>query len=194
MLTHPVRADKYRRGTTMVEILITIVILAFGLLGLAALQSKMHLGLVESYQRAQAVVLLSDLSERINANGANAAAYVSSTVFGTGDSQPADCSGVAVGAARDECEWSNELKGAAETKASANVGAMTGARGCITQIQAPNPAAGVCTPGVYQITVAWQGLHQTAAPSVTCALNQFGDEKYRRAISARVSVGLPACS
>src|SRR4051794_5784807 len=128
---------RQQHGVTLIEVLVTIVILAFGLMGLAGLQSKLDLGMIESYQRAQAIVLLTNLAERVTANRANAAAYVLTDTLGTGDSQPEDCSTVAAGAARDLCEWSNALKGSFEVKSSANVGAMTDARGCVTEIQAP---------------------------------------------------------
>lgn len=181
-------------GSTLLEVLVTIVILAFGLLGLAGLQGKIQLAEMESYQRAQALLLLSDMSERISANRAQAASYVSATPFGTGDSQPASCAAVAAGFAYDLCEWSNLLKGASEKTGSSNVGAMIGARGCISLAQAPDPTATVCTPGVYMITVTWQGLHKTIAPAAPCALGEYGDDTYRRAVSSRVSVGLPSCS
>jgi type IV pilus assembly protein PilV len=184
---------RQQHGVTLIEVLVTIVILAFGLLGLAGLQSKLDLGTLESYQRAQAIVLLTNLAERVTANRANAAAYVSADPLGKGDSQPADCSTVAAGAARDLCEWSKALKGSSEVKSSVNVGAMTDARGCITEIQAPDPTTGICTPGVYRITVAWQGLHQTKEPSVACGKDLYGEDSYRRAISTNVSVGLPSC-
>ncbi|MBA5606089.1 type IV pilus modification protein PilV [Duganella sp. FT3S] len=178
----------------MIEVLVTLVILAFGLLGVAALQGKMQMGTIESYQRAQAVVLLEDMSARIQANGANAASYAQSTPAGTGDGQPDDCSTLAAGAARDVCEWSNALKGAAELKAGAKVGAMVGARGCVHQIQAPDPTKGVCRPGIYQVTVTWQGVHKTVAPALTCATGLYGDDGYRRAIAVHVTIGLPSCS
>lgn len=178
----------------MLEVLITIVILAFGLLGLAGFQTKVQLGELESYQRAQAILLLSDMTERVSANRAQAASYVSANANGTGDSQPASCASVPFGAARDICEWSNELKGAGETKSLNSVGAMIGGRGCVTQVQAANPALGYCVPGVYRITVAWQGVHRTAASSLTCGSGSYGtDDAYRRAISADVTVGLPGC-
>lgn len=180
----------------MLEVLVTIVILAFGMLGLAGLQSKIFVAEMESYQRAQAVVLLNDMVDRINANRGVAATYVlgAGTTLGTGDTQPADCSGTAAGAARDKCEWSNALKGAAETSGTTKVGGMIGALGCVTQVQAQNAAAGVCTPGIYLVTVAWQGLNATSIPSATCGQNSYGgDERLRRAISARVSIGLPSC-
>lgn len=181
-----------QRGTSLIEVLITMVILAFGLLGLAGMQSKLHLTSTESYQRAQAIVLLSDIGERISANRVEAASYVTSTPLGTGDSEPADCNALAFGAARDKCELSNALKGAAEKKSSTNAGAMNGARSCVTQVQAENAAT--CTPAVYQITVAWQGLQKTRAPDDQCGKDLYGEDAYRRAISVRVAVGMPTCS
>jgi len=180
-------------GISMIEVLVTMVILAFGLLGIAVFQSKANLGSVESYQRAQAVILLDDMTARLQANPANSGNYVVAEV-GTGDTQPADCTTVAVGAARDLCEWSRTLKGAAETDSSNNkVGAMIGARGCISQIQAPNPADGVCLPGIYQVSVVWQGLHATQAPTLTCGQNKFGADNYRRLIAAQVMIPQLLC-
>jgi type IV pilus assembly protein PilV len=183
-----------QRGTSLLEVMITMVLVAFGLLGIAAFQAKAQVGSLEAYQRAQAVLLLEDMQSRINGNSGQAAAYVTATPLGTNDSQPADCSGVAAGSAHDLCEWSHALKGAAEVLAGANVGAMTGARGCISQVQAPDETAGVCTQGIYQLTIAWQGMHPTLAPAQACGRDQYGaDDKLRRAISVRVAVGLPHC-
>jgi len=158
------------RGTSMVEVLVTLTILAFGLLGVAGLQTKVGTAEMESYQRAQALLALSQMTERMSANSAQAATYVSNNVVGTGDAQPADCSGIAPGTNRDLCEWSNSLKGTTENSgAGASTGGLTGGRGCITQVQAPNPALGVCSAGIYQVSVAWQGLAPTATPVLACA-------------------------
>ncbi len=182
-----------QRGTTLIEVLVTVVLLAFGLLGVAVFQSKSQVGSLESYQRAQAVILLEDMSGRLQANATNAAAYVASDI-GTGDARPADCSTVAAGATRDLCEWSNLLKGASETDASAKkIGGMIGARGCIEQLRAPNPAKGVCTPGLYQISVAWQGMHETVAPTLRCGANQYGTDTNRRVIAVQVTSPLLTC-
>jgi type IV pilus assembly protein PilV len=193
MLTFRSKIFQPQSGATMIEVLITIVILAFGLLGLVGLQAKVQLAEVESYQRAQAVVLLNDMVDRINANTGTADNYVSASVFGTGLTDASPCP-TAVGPARDQCEWSVALKGAAEKQGTTQLGAMSGARGCIERVQAPNTGAGVCTPGIYLVTVAWQGLNKTVAPSNTCGQNSYGDEEYRRAISARVVIGLPGCT
>lgn len=185
---------KRQEGTTLIEVLVTIVILAFGLLGIAVFQSKSTVAALESYQRAQAVILLEDMSARLQGNTANAAEYIADKV-GTGDGRADTCSTLAAGAERDLCEWSSALKGAAETAADkSNVGAMIGARGCIEQLQAANPAAGVCTPAIYRVSVAWQGLHPTIAPSLACAKDAYGDETNRRVIAIQVVAPLLDCS
>lgn len=189
-LPHPHR----QHGVTLVEVLVTVIVLSIGLLGIAAFQSKAQVGSIEAYQRAQAVVLLQDMSARLSGNRAHAADYVTDDPLGTGDASPADCSTVAAGSERDKCEWSNALKGAAEEQAGSKVGAMRGARGCIEELTAKDETPGVCQPGVYQLTVAWQGLHPTRAPSLACGKNLYGPDTSRRAISVRVAVGLPHCS
>lgn len=184
-----------QRGVTLIEVMVTIVILAFGLLGLAGLQSKLNVGTLESYQRAQAVILLNNMAERINANRAHAAEYVTDAPVGTGDTQPESCATL-TGSERDLCEWSRSLKGAAERQGQdeTNVGAMLGARGCVTEIQAPNTTPGACAPGIYQVAVAWQGMHATRAPSVSCGSGEYGQQDtFRRAISVQVAIGLPGC-
>jgi type IV pilus assembly protein PilV len=200
-------------GFALLEALLTIVILAFGLLGLLGMQSRMGGAGVEAYQRAQATLLVSDMADRMLASPfalcSSAAAtdvqrnicmanrlqsYVTSSPLGTGDSAPADCSALLIGSARDSCEWSNALKGVAESNETVNTGAMTGARGCIEVLQAADPSAGVCTAGIYRVSAVWQGMSATAASSITCGTGSYGsDEAYRRVVAARVSIGLPLC-
>lgn len=188
MLKTTLPACRHAKGVSLIEVLVSVVILSFGLLGLANLQSKMHVAEVEAFQRAQAVLALADISERISANRAQAASYVSASLIGAGDSLPASCTGLALGPARDLCEWSNTLKGGAEGTTNA-----FGARGCITQVQAPAPVP-PCKAGIYEVTVTWQGMVKSATSSLVCASNQYGsDDGYRRAISAQVTVGVPAC-
>ena len=49
----------------MIEVLVTMVIIAFGLLGMAGLQMRMQTSEMESYQRSQALLLLNDMANRI---------------------------------------------------------------------------------------------------------------------------------
>lgn len=156
-----------QRGTSLIEVLVTIVILAIGLLGLAGLQSRLQASEMESYQRAQALVLLNDMASRIEANRANAASYATaaptSAPLGAGMTCPvAGTSQLS----KDAAEWCQALQGAAETSGGGMVGAMVGGRGCVET---------TATPGEYLVTVAWQGLTPVATPanSPTCGSGRY---------------------
>lgn len=189
------------RGSSLIEVLVTILILAFGLLGLAGFLIQTQTAEWESFQRAQALNLVSDMVERINVNKAIAADYAVSTL-GTGDTRPSDCTLGATGtgaigtAARDLCEWSNKLKGSSEVKSGAAIGAMEAARGCISATQTSDPASGVCRPAIYQVSVAWQGRNPTVTPnaSLACGAGLYGDDKTRRVIAQSVTVPLLTCN
>lgn len=190
------RSQLGQRGAALIEVLVSILIVSFGLLALAGLQTKMNSALLEAYQRAQALTLLEDMTQRIQANQTLSGDYVVASL-GTGDGvTTADCTTLGTRALIDRCEWSKTLKGAGTTNAGGdNIGAMIGARGCVEQLQAPNPASGVCQPGIYRVSVAWQGMNPTVVPAVACGANQYGgDDSLRKVVSSRVIVPLPACS
>jgi len=165
-------------GFSLIEVLVTIAILMIGLLGLAALQTNATIAEMEAYQRSQALVLVQDMADRIAANKLNAALYVQNNV---GLTTPVACP-TSPQVAVDLCEWNNKLQGAAEvTAGGTKVGAMLGARGCITQP----------TPNVYMVTVAWQGMARSGAstPGATCGSAAYG-AGLRRTVSVMVRVGL----
>jgi type IV pilus assembly protein PilV len=162
---------KNQSGFSMIEILITIAILMVGLLGLAGLQTQVASAEFEAYQRAQALVLVQEMADRMTANKRNAASYVMDDIGA--DGVEVDCTGL-TSFKRDLCEFHNSLVGAAEKKAGVTaVGAMIGARACIT-----SPSA-----NLYTITVVWQGLASTKAPSEKCGAGAYGDDKKRRTVS-----------
>ena len=166
-------------GFNLLEVLITLLTLAFGLIGLASLQTKIQVTNAEFFQRAQALLLVQDMANLLSTNKSNGASYVTgAATLGTGDNQPANCAALS-GAQKDQCEWSNALKGAAEKQNAMSLGAMTSARGCIEQISA--------NPAVYRISVAWQGMTELAVPSMSCGQNLYGNDGYRRTIANLVS-------
>lgn len=57
-----------QRGFTLVEILVTVVLISVGLLGIAALQLTTLRGNQEAYVRSQASVLAADILDRMRAN------------------------------------------------------------------------------------------------------------------------------
>lgn len=187
-------------GFTLLEALISMLIIALGLLGLAGLQIRMQQAEFESYQRSQALILLHDMAERIQSQpvaAKNCFALTTNTsdgtpYLGTGVTAPTGCT--SGGTAADNtfadasiAEWHNLLRGAAETKSGTAVGAMIGARGCVTY-STTSELPGLLGTGVYTVMVAWQGQSNTAAPTkvdgstLGCANGLYGDERMRRVV------------
>jgi type IV pilus assembly protein PilV len=176
-----------QRGTSLIEVLVAILILAFGLLGLAGLQSRLQVSDMESYQRAQALVLLNDMASRITSNRAAAADYVTAAPLGAG---MVDCPVGATRADIDATQWCNALKGAAAMAGGAQAGAMIGARGCVEALPDDDE---------YLVTAAWQGIAPISAPpaSVTCGAGLYDgagdstcvDDLCRRVVTTIVRIG-----
>jgi type IV pilus assembly protein PilV len=163
------------RGFTLLELLIALVVLAFGMLALARGMGKASQSQLEAFQRTQAMALAQEMSDRINDNLKQAALYVGDYVP---QSAPEDCSGAPSLVARDACEFRNRLLGVDTLDAGQSIGAPMAARGCVV-----SPA-----PNVYVITVAWQGVIPSAAPDSACGQGAFDREENRRAYSTVVQV------
>lgn len=63
-----------QRGSSLIEVLITLLIFSVGMLGMAALQLNALQGTVDSAQRSQSTWILQDIAERIRANPQGTAA------------------------------------------------------------------------------------------------------------------------
>jgi type IV pilus assembly protein PilV len=155
-----------QRGTSLIEVLVTMVILAFGLLGAAGLQARLQLADMEAYQRAQALILVDDIANRIATNRAHAAAYVTGAgnPLGTGMVCPTPGPSSTL-QQTDTAQWCNALQGAAEVAGASKIGAVLGARGCVESLPSNE----------YLVTVAWQGMAPISAPptSVACGANLY---------------------
>ncbi|HEY5789927.1 MAG TPA: type IV pilus modification protein PilV [Gammaproteobacteria bacterium] len=181
-------------GFTLLEVLVSLLILVIGLLGLIGMQAHAQIAAFESYQRGQALIIVQDMADRLSTNRGAAACYdlatVGATYLGTGYAGTPVCAAAAGTAATravadaDLQAWNNALQGAAEVSGGANIGGLLGARGCITYTAATNS---------YRISVAWQGMAQTVAPtagdaSATCGLNLYGAETQRREVSTTIRI------
>jgi len=184
------RHARRHAGFTLIEVLVALVVLLLGMLGVVGLQAKAQHAEMESYQRAQALVLLEDISDRLNTNRIDAYAKRYAGATAGGGTTLTDCTGK-TGWNLDMCEWGNLLNGSAEAKGTSNVGAMVGARGCIdydvgggTELK---DSAGVTLTGtgIYTISVVWQGMTPTVAPptTLTCGKDAYGSETLRRVAS-----------
>ena len=190
------------RGFSMLEVLISLAIMAFGLLGLVGMQAVAQKMELESYQRAQSLILLSDIIDRINTNRAAASCYAittaatssgSSSNLGTTGTSHYNVGSFSCGAlasnpaavARaqlDLTEIDAMLQGSAEQLSGGQVGAMIGARACIGFDS---------TTQAYTVAVAWQGISPTyspgswsSAPATAryCAAGQYGTDTQRRVV------------
>lgn len=186
-------------GFALVESMVTVVVVAFGLLGVAGLVSRSFVNEVEAMQRAQATMLLQDMVTRIEGNRANAATYVTGDTGVTGyvsTTSPlgvtsysyASCDPAAPAADHDRCVWGQLLAGGNERIEGGNAGVLVGAIGCIYELDAFNR--------IYAVAIAWQGASPGAAPPVDnnfapagCGRDQFGNENQRRLMSTQLRIG-----
>ncbi len=113
MISRSTRAGGY----ALVETMVTIVVIAFGLLGVAGLVSRSFVTEAEATQRTQAALLLQDMVTRIEANRANAVQYVTGdagiTGYETVNSTKSllNCDPAAPLVERDRCEWGRLIAG-----------------------------------------------------------------------------------
>lgn len=190
-------------GFTMIEVLVSLLIVVLGLLGLAGLQARLHQAEFESYQRAQALVLLYDMVDRINVHRVTAPCFRITTAangtpyLGKGSAAiPACTASTAANNAEANsalAEWDSALKGAAEVKGGVSVGAIVDARGCVSYDAASEllDAGGTVMTGtgIYTVTITWLGTVPTVAPTVNCGnllyppAPNVADESMRRAVS-----------
>lgn len=215
MPLNPARARQrvaLRRGFTLIEVLVTILLLLLGLLGVIGLQARASNVEFESYQRGQALTLAREMAARIAGSRGLIAGFndgaLSSTDgsvyvgYGAGATN-FDAGGACVpgaGVALDEakfeaCQWGQALQGVAATESGNNVGAMVGARGCLIRVDPPNDNA---LADIY-VVVVWQALRagteplgmiagEAASPASQCASDVDFGAGLRRGISVRVMV------
>ncbi|MCC6532967.1 MAG: type IV pilus modification protein PilV [Burkholderiales bacterium] len=194
--TNPGRAI----GFTMIEILVTLVILMIGLLGIAGLMAQGQRASFEAYQRQQALALANDMAERIKANRpgvdntAVATTYTAAVPVGTpagnGTRFTALTTGAIANCATGNCTttdavqydaavWDGLLSGGAaetDTATGTAIGPLLRPRGCIETLPGATacPACGgppTSRQVSYRVSVAWQGNYSTAAPTASACGN-----------------------
>ncbi len=107
MFIKTARPVRSQRGDTMIEVLVTIIILAVGVLGAAALQVTTLKNLSSSHSASVAAILAEDFSERMRANPTEALndAYVHDAVPGAFPDCVADACSMAQLASYDIGSW-----------------------------------------------------------------------------------------
>ena len=156
--TNKVAKQRNQTGFSLVEVLITLVIMSVGMLGIAGLYVQSMQAGRTSMLRHHAVTLAGDVADRIRANPAAAIAYIdpvganNNCVLGGIDCTPAQM------AANDILLW--------KTQASENLPG-----GDVTIVFT---AAVGFTPPNYQITVSWTEPGEVPSPSYVISVPVLG--------------------
>jgi type IV pilus assembly protein PilV len=145
-----------QRGVGLIEVLISLVVIAIGLLGLAALQGKAQKAELESYQRSQALILLQDVAGRLRANRAGKDGY----------SDGGSCTGTC---ALDKQAWQSQL-----LLPDAPLNGVV----CISK----SSGAG----NTFIVSIAWQGLADIVQTTEnTCGQSSIGSNRRVTSVPVR---------
>lgn len=179
-----------QRGFTLIEVLITLVVFAIGLLTVAGLQTISKKANYDALQRTTASLLAHDITERMRANSRALDEYEGAIVGRasiapvTPDCVTVNCNRIQL-ARRDLYDWERALDGASEMIGAAMTGGLVDPTACIT-----GPFGGI--GGVYTVTIAWRGVTPLSNPTADpCGegLNLYGDaEEYRRILVIRTYI------
>ena len=180
---------RLQTGFTLIEVLVTFLVTAIGLLGLAALQVTTINNSFEAQQRALVTALVDDMAERVRMNPVSA--MNNYQVFDPAGPCPntataEEALSSEVRAKIDQCQWATILRGLS-VKVNANdslgLGAPIGAMGCLDTRARSNGEVAV------RVAVAWQGLTAQIPPFAGCGTGKFTnadpdnpviDEAFRR--------------
>ena len=204
------------RGFTMIEVLVTLVILLFGLLGIAGLMAKGQRAAYEALQRQQALAMVADMAERIIGNRSQAVAYAAAAPLtqpaGAGyglnyakllNNSTTNCATATCSADQlvsyDIAMWEGLMLGYSErlVAGTTRVGGILNANGCIVELADTSancpipPSTGRRFTRTLRISVAWQGSEDSVDPSLVSGNTNMtcGNARgYRSASSRRIVV------
>ena len=157
-----------QNGFSLIEVLVTLVLISLALLGTTALQVVSKRSNFEAVQRTVAAHLANDFLHRMRANRVALDTYLARSRLGgglMGNAPPKDCSvGTAdclsVELARyDQWEWEQKLDGRMELDGNSATGGLLEPTACISRT-----AGGV--EGLYEIAIAWRGLTEGSNPTI----------------------------
>ena len=159
---------KKQSGVSLIEVLVTLVIISIGLLGTASLQVLSKRANFEAIQRTAAAHLANDYLQRMRGNRAVLDSYLAADGLGgtsLGTAPSVDCSADGVTCANsdlagfDQWQWERQLDGAMERIGTTNTGGLMEPTACIA-----GPAGGV--DGVYEVAIAWRGTSEHVNPTI----------------------------
>ena len=157
-----------QHGVTLIEVLVSLIVLSVGLLGVAGLQGVAKQSSHQAHQRTQATQLVDGMIERIRANPTATADYATGAtgyenplgVGSRGDTAPSPNGGKGAFctpqqlAAYDLWSWEQAIDGAAISAVGINTkaGGLISPRGCIVFDEAD--------PRELTVILSWRGLNE----------------------------------
>jgi len=170
---------RHQEGVTLIEALISALVVSVGLLGVFQLHLVAKRGSYESFQYTQAHALATDIVERMRVNPSQLSNYASRD-YGVGDSASPAKSCVNLTAEEGGCAvsemvqwdqhlWHQMLTGGDEMMGDRAIGGASDMRGCVTV----NDAA-------VEVVVTWRGMDETVDGAVGGSAALCGQADARR--------------
>lgn len=177
---------RQKRGFTLIEVLIAVVIFGVGLLAVASLQGVARKASYEAVQRTTATHLAESLLERMRANPRGLNTYVSGSLEVEYTETAAPAAGAACNSAASPCspaamatsdlaQWWNLVTGATETVDGASVGGLVQPTACIRS------SSGGIT-GSYEVAIAWRGVTEVDQTGADACGEDGGYGDFRRVV------------
>jgi type IV pilus assembly protein PilV len=169
LITQSLRCAPIQYGNTMIEIMISLIVLSLGSLSAAGLQIVSKNLNHEAQQNLVASFVANDIIEKMRNNPGSLANYGGTINGSVSTTEPAPvCSAAAPCtisqmATHDLWLWQQMLNGASVQIGGANATRLVQATGCITN-----------NAGQVQVTIAWFGSMQTADANVVAGCGTAG--------------------
>jgi type IV pilus assembly protein PilV len=157
-----------QRGVSLIEVLVTLVLISVALLGSASLQVISKRANSQALYRTSAAHLANDFLSRMRSDRPSLETFVAAGTLGgatQGGAPAKSCADAGALCSSAELaeynlwQWEQDLDGAAETTAGINSGGLLEPTACID-----GPAGGAA--GVYEIAIAWRGTTEHPNPTI----------------------------
>lgn len=184
-MNHSAAKSTIQSGFSLIEILVSMLVISLGVLGMAGMQITAKRAGFEAVQRTSATSLATDLIERMRSNPEALTSYVTTGIGGGSIvSEPTpDCSDDGTNgcsatelATHDLWEWEQAIDGATETRVvegdTLAVGGLSDPTACVE-----------VDGGAVTISIVWKGYQSLSNPSSNACgsgLGKYGEEDAKR--------------